>query len=498
MLNISEQIHATAEQWQSSFLYRIGSQASQPITERCSDILGEVNDATSIEQDNFRRLSAYRLLTGSLSTHLIADLKKRILTFPSLVRETGARVKQVFGGLSMNGTIRCANCGKQMDSAHCPSCASHKCYLDIYWKKKHHIVRRHRETNLIFNFDLAQRQLTLIRADIDRKVYNPEEWKHAQYKSMFLEYKIYDWLAQKEKERDVKTLKPETLRAYKSYTNSHYIKFFKGIDVREIKYSHLEDFYGWLGKRVKIKTRKNIMWALHGFLRWLKRRGVIDVMPEFPVIEGGDSRVLVSLDYEDQATGLENVPEIHRDHMEFGFDTGLRPNESCALQVGDINLHKQEALIQRGYSGSILVEAPKETLKLPIPLSDRAVEILEKHIKGKFPSDFVFTNPVTGRGYLPETLSKYWKINSGIDVSYYEASRHSFCTQIAEDCGANELQAQLLMRHVDPRSTRRYFHGNVKKLRDIVNMRGKVVALKKIETSSKRVALKKPSRKSRG
>jgi len=498
MQNISEQINTTAKYWKSSFVYRIGSQVPKPIAERCSDVLGEANNALSIEQNDFKRLSAYRLLSGSLYTHLIADLKKRILTFPSLVRETGARVKQVFGGLSMNGTIRCANCGKQMDSAHCPSCASHKCYLDIYWKKKHHIVRRHRETNLIFNFDLAQRQLTLIRADIDRKVFNPEEWKHAQYKSMFLENKIYDWLAQKEKEKDAKTLKPETLRAYKSYTNSHYIKFFKGTDIREIQYGQLEDFYTWLGKRVKIKTRKNIMWALHGFLRWLKRRGILKEMPEFPVIEGGDSRVLVSLDYEDQAKGLENVPEIHRDAMEFSFDTGLRPNEACALQVGDIDMPKSRALIQRGYSGSILVETPKENNKQYIPLSDIALEIVKKHIKGKFPSDFIFINPVTGKGYLPETLSKYWKINSGIEVSYYEASRHSFCTQIVEDCNVNEFQAQLLMRHLDPRSTRRYFHGNVKRLRDIVNMRGKVVALKKIETSSKRVALKKHSIKSSG
>jgi integrase len=119
--------------------------------------------------------------------------------------------------------------------------------------------------------------------------------------------------------------------------------------------------------------------------------------------------------------------------------------------------------------GSILVDTPKENNKQYIPLSDIAIEIVKKHIKGKFKTEFVFINPVTGKGYMPETLSKYWKLNAGVEVSYYEASRHSFCTQVVEDCNVNEFQAQLLMRHADPRSTRRYFHGNVKRLRDIVN-----------------------------
>jgi len=42
------------------------------------------------------------------------------------------------------------------------------------------------------------------------------------------------------------------------------------------------------------------------------------------------------------------------------------------------------------------------------------------------------------------------------------------------------------MRHKDSRSTRKYIHANVTKYRDIVNRRGKIVPLKKIETDPER------------
>ncbi|HAM51140.1 MAG TPA: hypothetical protein DCP92_10795 [Nitrospiraceae bacterium] len=82
-------------------------------------------------------------------------------------------------------------------------------------------------------------------------------------------------------------------------------------------------------------------------------------------------------------------------------------------------------------------------------------------MQGKLPHDFLLKNPNTGRGYKVKTLSKYWPEFSGIDVTYYESSRHSFCTQIAEDADVNEFKAEALMRHKDPRSTRKYIHADV-------------------------------------
>ncbi|HEB02655.1 MAG TPA: hypothetical protein ENI12_05405 [Nitrospirae bacterium] len=56
-------------------------------------------------------------------------------------------------------------------------------------------------------------------------------------------------------------------------------------------------------------------------------------------------------------------------------------------------------------------------------------------------------------------------------AGHYSASRHSFCTQVAET-GINALQAQNLMRHSDIRTTQKHFHASVNKLRIAVNLRG--------------------------
>lgn len=112
-----------------------------------------------------------------------------------------------------------------------------------------------------------------------------------------------------------------------------------------------------------------------------------------------------------------------------------------------------------------------------IPLSDRAFELALKRIPGKHPEAFLFVNSKTGRVYRPKTLNNVWKTFSGLQTVHYEASRHSFCTQIVES-GADVLQARELMRHANIRSTQKYFHGSVKRLRDIVNQRGKMVSFR--------------------
>ena len=55
-------------------------------------------------------------------------------------------------------------------------------------------------------------------------------------------------------------------------------------------------------------------------------------------------------------------------------------------------------------------------------------------------------------------------------MKHYEACRHSFCTQIVES-GASMNEAKLLMRHKDPRTTEKYFHGRAERLRAFVNKR---------------------------
>jgi integrase len=290
---------------------------------------------------------------------------------------------------------------------------------------------------------------------------------------------VSGWLDAKREEMQSKELAPSTMKTYTSYTRNHYVPFFKGMDVKDIEDEDINRFSSALRKKkLGIRVRRNIINTLHSFFVWLRSEGTINKdLPSFPSVRGNDSRVKVALELEDQMEALGKVPEIHRDVIEFAFETGVRPGELAAIKVKDLNIRKGIILIQRTYSACKLKETPKEELKKPIPLSERAYELAEKHMQGNFPESFLFINPNTGRGYTTNNLGKIWRRYSGLTITLYEATRHSFCTQIV-DSGATEFEAQALMRHSDPRSTRVYFHANVRKYRDLVNRRGRVAQLR--------------------
>jgi integrase len=238
-----------------------------------------------------------------------------------------------------------------------------------------------------------------------------------------------------------------------------------------------EAFKDILPKSLKIKTRRNILNGLHAFFTWLKRKGTIQEIPVWPVIKGNDSNIRTAIDYETQIYALSKIPEEHRDVIEFGFETGLRPGETCAIQVRD--LENGVLTVQRTWSGSRLRETTKGGSKERLPISQRALELFKKHSKGKLPSAFLFINPETNRVYRPKKLNQLWRAYTGIDITHYEASRHSFCTQIIDS--ADVFSAQRLMRHKNLASTKVYHHASIKRLEDIVNSRGRVIALKDIK-----------------
>jgi len=374
----------------------------------------------------------------------------------------------------MSGNIRCTKCRKAMSKPTC-SCDNVKVLISLYWQGKHYSLRKDREGDAL-TFFKAKRMLENIRADIDRKKFDLADWLQSKIKERLFEDRFLEWLDQRQMDVSSKELTPETLRCYRSYFRNHFMALYD-LDVRTISFGELEHWKDTLSRTIKIKTKRNLVACLQVFFRWLRKKAVIKELPLFPDVSGDDSNVRVALDYNEQVEALSRIPEQHRDFYEFLFETGLRVGEGCALKVKDIDLSQQRALIQRHYSGSVLLETTKAKNKKWIPLSNRALEIAAESVLGKHPEAFLLINPETKRGYRCEFLRKLWKRCSGLDVTLYEASRHTFCTQIVEGGLCNTLQAKQLMRHADIRSTEKYFHGSISKLKDIVNARGKVIPL---------------------
>jgi integrase/recombinase XerD len=378
----------------------------------------------------------------------------------------------------MAGVVRCHKCGATMEGPICSKCGSTKAAIKVYWKGKHWIFRRYSVDGGIFDYDRAVRQLNNIRSAIDARTFNPQDWSDSKIRERKFENKIEDWIAQKETEAKKGEFSYETLKNYRGYVKHHF-GFFLGWDVREIGTEQIEDFKDKLPESLKIKTRRNILNALHAFFNWLYRRGTISKVPVFPHIEGDDAEVRTALDYDSQIAGLQKIPHEHKDVIEFAFETGKRSGEICALKVKDLDVKAGTIWIRRTWSGKHLRETTKGKKKQLLVLSDRALQIAVKRAEKRFPDEFLFINPGTGGSYRPKVLNRLWKDHSGLDTDFHSACRHSFITQLVE--AGNDISAvKELAGHSDIRTTMRYTHLRTQHLREIVNRRGKL-PVRKVE-----------------
>lgn len=374
----------------------------------------------------------------------------------------------------MIGTIRCARCGKSRDSYIC-ACGAHKVYVKLYWKGKTYQYRTDQH-GVHMGFYEGERFLTVLRAKIDahtrgRETFNPLDYLTAAINELRLGIVADRWLDEIEEKVKKGDLSQGTLDSYRSRRRTWFSKI-QDMDIRSVDVHVLKDF----GKQLtgKIKNRKNILIDLQTMLTWARGEGIIQTLPAFPKIEGKDTQPKKAITVQSQDEYLEKIPERHRDLYRFAFDTGLREGELAALKVKDID--GDTLTVQRTYtSGNIIHEKTKgkDPGKESVPLSDLAIEIARKQSAGKLPEAFLFINPATGRGYLPYYIYKVWKA-TGAPVTFHEAGRHSFCTQIARS-GAHPEQMRRLMRHSDIQTTMKYTHMDITDLREIVNRRGEVL-----------------------
>lgn len=371
----------------------------------------------------------------------------------------------------MTGTILCNHCRKPMTGV-C-SCGSYKCLIKIYWNGKAYQFRRD-EQGYVFTYDKATDRLIEINQAINKGTFSPIEFSDTSVKERKLEFKIGQWLAQKEKETQRGEIRPSSLNCIKGHVYNYIVPFLQGYDVKEIGKALLSDFRDSLPETLKKKTRKNIFVTLHSFFVWMWERGIRDV-PPFPEIVGNDDATpRIALDYEEQMENLHRIPEgVIRDMLEFGMETGVRPGELVALKAKDVDLKRACMLVGRTISKyTYEIESTKGGTRKTIPLSDRALQIAGIYCQDKHPEGYLFVDPGRKTRFSVKAPNRLWKKYTGLKVTYYESSRHSFCTQLV-DSGADVLQAKELMRHTDVRTTQHYYHGNMTRLRDLVNKRGK-------------------------
>jgi integrase len=143
----------------------------------------------------------------------------------------------------------------------------------------------------------------------------------------------------------------------------------------------VEDWSLWLADPgLKPKSRKNVLAAFRGFLRWLHRRGELREFREFPRIKV-DERDPRIISIGDQKRVLAAIPETERGIFLALAQLGLRPGEARALTVA--GHHDGWITVDKAIKGTTVnapVRSTKTGLPKRLPLSEELQDGIERHI----------------------------------------------------------------------------------------------------------------------
>jgi len=259
--------------------------------------------------------------------------------------------------------------------------------------------------------------------------------------------------------------------------------FFGNRNVKDIDYGGFEDFLKSL--TLSDKTKHNIIFTLHHFYGWLKKRREIAVMPDFPEV-AFDLGYRRTIDKETQIRIIEEVGRICTNRKVYlgikwlATYISIRPVELLKILEGNIDT-------ANGYF-YIPAEDSKTEYKA-IPLIQEDVEIL-KGIPLTFPAMPFFRH---GKGVsgTPENhpfskniLYNWWKkacANLGIDgVDLYGGTRHSSVRALRKYRSPEEIK-RAAMSETNKAFERYMGKDTDDDLRSVYRQSAEVITIKRVE-----------------
>lgn len=366
----------------------------------------------------------------------------------------------------MKGGVYCNSCSKAMHKQQC-ECGKVYCYIKYYHAGAVHYVRKG-YNNQSLTYKEAVDKLASISIAIrnPRKEFNPKDFSDETALKRKFSTQVKLWLADQQKKKDANELKPAYVNRLRSYDRMHFVRLYQ-FDMQDISKREIANFKDSLN-HLKIKTRKNIMSALHVFFEWFADQVTESELikdyevPRFPKIKGNDSRSTQALSKTAQAMHLNEIPEAHRDIFEFAMCVGCRRGEVTAYKVKDVDLENGMILTERAWSDNELTMPKNNEASWKI-LFGKSLEIAKRHREGKLPEAWLFVNPDTGNRYLPKRIDELWALTSS-EVKFHEATRHSFITQLLE-LGVPVAWVKELASHKDMNSMKKYNHTNIRNIK---------------------------------
>lgn len=403
--------------------------------------------------------------------------------------------------LSMDGTIRtkqkCPQCKNSFSLAVvaelgpypqlcCPACKTRpsKYYIDLYAKNYGKIkLYSDQQGNTLSSWAHAERVLVGIRYEIDQKRFDPTKYSKRELRQYLFETQIEYWFQCKLDEVKLGNLAASYVRGLKRYKDFFYLRHFAGQDVREIRTFHIDEFYRKLpsyfeevqrerreeSKRKVVEKRswslkyiKNILGALENFFATLLELERIDKMPGFPSV-AVERKAPKWTDRSNQIAILELIPVEDRDIFNFLSFQGVRPGEARALKVKDFDLEDESFCTARTFSDRKIVDRTKSKVIRPRALNPILVPMIQRLCEGRHPEAFVFINSRTAKPYSEDALFDIWdkaRKAKGLDLTLYQATRHSFASNLLRD-GVDISIISKLLGHTDIRTSLIYTHADL-------------------------------------
>lgn len=278
---------------------------------------------------------------------------------------------------------------------------------------------------------------------------------------------------------------PETIESWISYARTHWAPAFGGRLGRLLADGAIATYGRDRLRHVLRKTVLKELSALRGFLGWLHEQGRIAEVPPVPelprravgVRSGTQRERAVALSPAQVEAFLAELPVRMprsgyplRARMEWAYETGLRP-----ATIDRIEIPRHWAPGRRVLE--LTADVDKARFARPVPLSSRAVELLElraaelrdlAHAEGRSPWPAAVWGPVVARKHVVAAAAR-----AGVPGAAVYDLRHARVTHDLER-GGDMVGVGYLVGHRQATTTSRYAHGTLRAAERVMGFRGPI------------------------
>ena len=269
----------------------------------------------------------------------------------------------------------------------------------------------------------------------------------------FTTYHLYKYLDAKNLYRGIqKGCSPSYLDDCKNLIKNYLIPAFGGMDIRDIKYLHLNDFLIYYqlpkGKSTSMRQKVKALAILRPILKEAAK--CIDgfTVPEFPKLTKSRMIGIDEIPSREMQLKILSAVVNHRGPIEVCCLYPIRPCEVRAIKWKDIDLEKKIVTFKRHFSGSKseLVDGRKSAFdsndryhSLSLKVLPRLVQILNSQtrldeVNGE---EFVFKTK-KGTPLYESAMRKSWNLackKLGVKYPMYVGLKHSTMTYYANEVG---------------------------------------------------------------